>query len=75
MAFSKRRTGKGGEEEQNVVTQKQAYINEANQVTDKSRDATRRMVALVEESKAVGIDTMDELVRTKDNHLIAIIRQ
>lgn len=63
MAFSKRRTGKGGEEEQNVVTQKQAYINEANQVTDKSRDATRRMVALVEESKAVGIDTMDELVR------------
>jgi len=45
------------------LTQKQAYLAEANQVTDKSRDATRRMVALVEESKAVGIDTMDELVR------------
>ena len=44
------------------VSEKQAYLNEANQVTDKSRDATRRMVALVEESKAVGIDTMDELV-------------
>lgn len=60
MAFSKRQNQT---REDDVVTQKQAYLNEANQVTDKSRDATRRMVALVEESKAVGIDTMDELVR------------
>jgi len=60
MASSKRQAGN---REENAVTQKQAYINEATQVTDKSRDATRRMVAMVEESKAVGIDTLDELVR------------
>ena len=59
MAFSKRQNQT---REEDVVTQKQAYLKEANEVTDKSRDATRRMVALVEESKAVGIDTMDELV-------------
>jgi len=59
MAQSRRQ---GGSRE-DALTQKQAYLAEANQVTDKSRDATRRMVALVEESKAVGIDTMDELVR------------
>lgn len=60
MATSMRQSGNRGND---GVSEKQAYLNEASQVTDKSRDATRRMVALVEESKAVGIDTMDELVR------------
>jgi len=59
MAKSQRKGGNGDD----VVSQKQAYMDQANQVTDNSRDATRRMVALVEESKAVGIDTMDELAR------------
>lgn len=60
MANSQRQGGNRGED---VVTQKQSYMAQAHQVTDNSRDATRRMVALVEESKAVGIDTIDELVR------------
>jgi len=53
----------GNREGNDGVSQRQMYLNEANQVTEKSRDATRRMVALVEETKAVGIDTMDEVVR------------
>ena len=120
MAHSQRMGNRGD----NVSSQEQAYLEQANQVTDKSRDATRRydshdeltdrqtnsyayisdhlehlgkrtyiktkymggrtspidatsqlhtahkhffhrMVALVEESKAVGIDTMDELVRER----------
>jgi len=59
MAHSQRQGGNRDD----VVTQRQAYMAQANQVTEKSRDSTRRMVALVEESKAVGIDTIDELVR------------
>lgn len=59
MASSQRQGGYRDD----VISQKQTYMAQASEVTDKSRDATRRMVALVEESKAVGIDTMDELVR------------
>jgi len=59
MAQSNRQGGNRDD----AMTQKQAYMAQANQITDQSRDATRRMVALVEESKAVGVDTIDELVR------------
>lgn len=59
MARQGQAQGHGGDE---AMTQKQAYLAQANQVQDNSRDATRRMVAMVEESKSVGIDTINELV-------------
>ena len=60
----------GNREGNDGVSQRQMYLNEANQVTEKSRDATRRMVALVEETKAVGIDTMDEVVSHRCNRFV-----
>lgn len=60
MAPSQRQAGSRDDD---MVTRKQAYIEEANKVTDKTLQSTRRMVALVEESKAVGIDTIDNLVQ------------
>lgn len=60
MAPSQRQAGNRGDD---TVTKKQAYVEKANEVTNETLQSTRRMVALVEESKAVGIDTIDNLVR------------
>jgi len=60
MPPSQRQAGSRGDD---MVTKKQAYIEEANKVTDRTLQSTQRMVALVEESKAVGIDTIDNLVQ------------
>jgi len=60
MAPSQRQAGSRGDD---MVTKKQAYVEKANEITNETLQSTQRMVALVEESKAVGIDTIDNLVR------------